>query len=74
MIFYAFYNAGLLEISPPEARDEKQFGFVDDVALLATGNNFTDTYEKLTDMMTRPSGAFDWSQTHNSQFELTKLL
>ena len=40
MLFYAFYNAGLLEISPPNASDEKQFGFVDDVALLAIGDNF----------------------------------
>lgn len=73
MIFYAFYNAGLLEISPPNAPDEKQFGFVDDVALLATGDNFAETYDKLTNMMTRPNGAFDWSETHCSQFELSKL-
>lgn len=73
MIFYAFYNAGLLEISPPDAQDEKQFGFVNDVALLAIGNNFTETYGKIKDMMTRPNGAFDWSISHNSQFELSKL-
>jgi hypothetical protein len=53
MIFYVFYNAGLLEISPPNAKDEKQFGYVDDVALLATGDNLTETYTKLADMMTR---------------------
>ena len=73
MIYYAFYNAGLLEISPPTARDEAQFGYVDDVALLAIGNNLTETHNKLTDMMTRPKGAFDWSESHNSQFELSKL-
>ena len=73
MIYYAFYNAGLLEISPQDSKDEKQFGFVDDVALLAIGKDFTETYRKLTDMMTRPSGAFDWSISHYSQFELSKL-
>ena len=73
MLFYAFYNAGLLEISPPSARDERQFGFVDDVALLAIGDSFEETYAKLTDMMNRPNGAFAWSETHNSQFELSKL-
>ena len=73
MIFYAFYNTGLLEISPPGAPNEKQFGFVDDVALLATGDNLTETYQRITDMMTRPNGAFDWSTSHNSQFELSKL-
>ena len=73
MIFYAFYNAGLLELSPPGSQDEGQFGFVDDVALLVTGDNFAKTHEKLADMMERPGGAFDWSESHNSQFELTKL-
>jgi len=58
MIFYAFYNAGLLEISPTNSRDEAQFGFVDDVALLATGDNLTETHEKLKDMMARQGGAF----------------
>jgi len=73
MIFYAFYNAGLLEISPPDSKDEAQFGFVDDVALLATGDNIEETHAKLADMMARPRGAFDWSESHNSQFELSKL-
>jgi len=73
MIYYAFYNAGLLEISPPDAQDEQQFGFVDDVALLAIGDNLTETHDKLANMMTRPGGAFDWSENHYSQFELSKL-
>ena len=73
MIFYVFYNAGLLEISPPNAPNEKQFSFVDDVALLAIGNTFGETYDKLTNMMSRPNSAFSWSETHNSQFKLSKL-
>ena len=51
MIYYAFYNAGLLEISPPSAHKESQFGYVDDVALLAIGNNTAETHNKLADMM-----------------------
>lgn len=73
MIFYMFYNAGLLELSPPNSKDESQFGFVDDVALLATGENFEETHHKLKNMMERHGGAFDWSKNHYSQFELTKL-
>ena len=73
MIFYVFYNAGLLKISPPDALDEKQFGFIDDIALLAIGNTFKETYGKLTNMISRPNGAFSWSETHNSQFKLSKL-
>ena len=73
MIFYAFYNSGLLELSPLTSKDESQFGYVDDVALLATGANFTESHRKLIDMMERPGGAFDWSDAHNSKFELSKL-
>ena len=73
MIYYAFYNAGLLELSPPGSRNEWQFGFVDDVALLATGDNFAETHKRLADMMGRTGGVFDWSESHNSQFELSKL-
>ena len=51
MLFYVFYNTGLLEISPPGAHDESQFSFVDNIALLAIGNSFKETYTKLTDMM-----------------------
>lgn len=73
MIYYAFYNAGLLEISPPGSKDEAEFGFVDDVALLAAGNTLEEAHNGLEDMMRRPGGAFDWSESHNSQFELSKL-
>ena len=73
MIYYAFYNAGLLEISPPGMQNENQFGYVDDVSLLAIGDNFVETHEGLSDMMTRPGGAFDWSESHGSRFELSKL-
>ena len=73
MIYYAFYNAGLLELSPPGSRDEGQFGFVDDVSLLTIGDNFTETHIGLANMMGRPGGAFDWSESHHSQFELSKL-
>jgi len=73
MIYYAFYNAGLLEISHPGARNENQFGFVDDVSLMAVGDNFVEAHQRLSSMMTRPGGAFDWSEKHGSQFELSKL-
>ena len=73
MIYYAFYNADLLELSPPGSKDEEQFGFVDDVTLFAAGDNFTEAHKTLADMMGRPGGAFDWPESHNSPFELSKL-
>ena len=59
MMFYAFYNARLLELSPHNTPNEKQLGFVDDVALLATGVNFEETHRKLKGMMEQTGGAFD---------------
>ena len=73
MLNYAFYNAGLLEITPPDATDEAVFGFVDDVAVLSIGKTFTVTHRKLGHMMGQLGGTFDWSESHNSQFELSKL-
>jgi len=37
------------------------------------GNNFIKTHKTLADMMGRPGGAFDWSESHKSLFELSKL-
>ena len=46
---------------------------MDDVTLLATGPMFEETHWKLKDMMERADGTFEWSESHNSPFELTKL-
>ena len=73
MMFYTFYNAGLLELSVPNSADERQFGFVDDVALLATARTIEEAHQKLKNMMERPGGALGWSRTHNSPFEMNKL-
>ena len=73
MLNHAFYNAGLLEITPPDAMDEAVFGFVDDITILSIGKTFTVTHRKLGHMMGQPGGAFNWSESHNSQYELSKL-
>jgi hypothetical protein len=73
MILYAFYNCPLIEIAKQPSKKELVLGFVDDVGLLAIGHDFTETHHTLREMMERPGGAFEWSWTHNSPFELTKL-
>jgi ribonuclease HI len=73
MVFYAFYNAPLIEVARASNPDELILGFVDDVTLLAFGPTFEDTHNTLRDMMERPGGGFDWSWSHNSPFELSKL-
>ena len=73
MMFYAFYNAGLLELSVPNSPDKQQFGFADDVALLATTWTTEEAHQNLKNMMERPGGALEWLRTHNSPFEMSKL-
>jgi ribonuclease HI len=71
MIFYAFYNAPLMEIA--SGPNEISAGFVDNVMFLATGDTLDEAHMQLKDMMERPAGGFSWSNLHNSPFELSKL-
>lgn len=71
MLFYGFYNAPLLETARPP--DELSPGFVDDSMMLAVGDTLSIVHSKLKDMMERPRGGFEWSRTHNSPFELSKV-
>ena len=72
MILYLFYNADLLDIGC--GRHEICLGYVDDLALVAMAGNFTDTHRLLNSMITWPEGAGDWSTSHNSKFEASKLV
>ncbi|KIM83299.1 hypothetical protein PILCRDRAFT_7244 [Piloderma croceum F 1598] len=40
---------------------------------LAVADTIVKAHTILRDMMERPNGGFDWSLTHNSPFELSKL-
>jgi hypothetical protein len=72
MLYYSFYNAPLLETA--KDHDELSPGFVDNSMMLAIGNNLAECHEKLKDMMERPGGGFEWSCTHNSPFEISKIV
>jgi len=67
MPWFNLYNADLLNI------DEHIFAFVDDMVLLAIGDDFRDTHRTLLVMMTQPGGALQWSREHNSPFEFSKF-
>lgn len=71
MVLYLFYNSELIEI--PRFPSEGSTSFVDDAALIATGKTFKVTHRILQRMMTRPGGAYEWSKTHNSNFEISKF-
>ena len=70
-VFYGFYNADL--ITPSSDPNELKSAFVDDTVYLAAGNTFQENNDKLSNMMTRPNGANEWSASHNSNFEIDKF-
>ena len=71
MVLYQYYNVDLLDI-PTEA-NEAAAAYVDDAILIATATTFPQAHDILADMMTRPGGAIEWSNNHNSRFEFSKL-
>ena len=71
VILYNIYHSSLTSI--PKHKFETTAGYIDDAALLVEGPDFTSTNTRLKDMMERQGGALDWSQSHNSPFEMSKL-
>ena len=71
MLLYIIYNADLLDL-PDNPLSEDAIGYVDDVALLAIGEDFEETTHRLETIMKKDEGGLEWSKTHNSRFEVTK--
>ena len=71
MVMYQYYNADLLDI--PRENSEGAIAYVDDTLLLATAEHFEEAHDKLASMMDREGGVTEWSKTHNSPLEYSKL-
>ena len=71
MLLYIIYNADMLEI-PDDELKEDAIGYVDDIALVAKGEDFEETTRRLKAMMTKEDGGLQWSKEHNSKFEVSK--
>ena len=71
MILYQFYNTDLLDI--PANKSETAIAYVDDTLMLVVANTFEEVHLTLADMMTREGGVMDWSKSHNSPLEYSKL-
>lgn len=71
MVLYQFYNADILDI--PSMANEAALAYVDDALILASAPDFDATHNILNNMMTREGGIYDWSTTHNSPLEHSKL-
>jgi len=70
MILYLYYNTDLLDIA--SSKQEMCLGYVDNMALVAVGSSCEETHQMLKDMMTRPGGAYESSDSHNSKFKTSK--
>ncbi|KAG9223182.1 hypothetical protein CCMSSC00406_0000129 [Pleurotus cornucopiae] len=72
MILYLFYNADLVDV-PADDKGEAAIAYVDDVTFIVEAKTLRGAHRKLSDMMTRCGGGYEWSATHNSRFESSKL-
>jgi ribonuclease HI len=72
MVMYQFYNTDLIDI--PKHPEEDAEAYVDDTFMLASGKDFPSAHRKLVTMMTRDGGVEDWSKTHSSPLEYSKLV
>jgi len=72
MALYQYYNADLLNI--PSNKDKDVMAFVDDSFMLAIADTFEEAHEILADMMGREGGVAEWTTTHNSPLEYSKLM
>jgi len=71
MIFYSFYNAQLIQSATNI--EETVLSFINDSMLLVTSKSLLEVDIAIRDIMEHPNRGFDWSITHNSPYELTKL-
>ena len=72
MALYQFYNADILEI--PRESHEAAKAYVDNAILIATASNFKEAHKTLAAMMTRTGSMVEWSKSHNSSIEYSKLV
>jgi hypothetical protein len=73
MLLYILYNAPLINIADPTAKEECIIGYIDDTTLLASGKTFNDAHNTIKHMMERENGVFNWSRTYSSPLEMNKL-
>ena len=72
LIAWVIYNHQILKIFN-KALKETGFLYVDDAAVLVTGEDFNITHDKLKNVMNREGGIMDWATAHNCLFGLDKF-
>jgi hypothetical protein len=46
---------------------------VDDVALITTGKDFSETHQKICNIMNHAGGIFEWAALYNCEFGIEKI-
>ena len=72
LISWIIYNHRILNIFK-KADKETEFLYIDDTAVLVTGNDFNHTHEKLKAIMNREGGVSEWAAKHNCSFGIEKF-
>ena len=71
MIMYLFYNADLVEMAT--AKGQLAVAFMDDASLYTEGDTYNEAYASLIEMLLKPGGEKEWTETHHSRFEKSKF-
>ena len=71
MLLYAFYNMDLINIM--KGKLELSTGFVDDCTFVVIADDLDSAHATLKNMMEDTDRGLEWSHSHNSPFELSKL-
>lgn len=72
VILFQFYNSDLPDLAREHGQVEVYLN-IDDAVAIKIANTREDALKGLADFMTQDGAAQDWSQEHNSQFELSKF-
>ncbi|KAG2055597.1 hypothetical protein BDR06DRAFT_837018, partial [Suillus hirtellus] len=73
LLGFIFYNTDVLQVADPNPhRGELSLGFIDNIALAATGGSYEKANGKLVNMMEKNSGTLYWSREHNTEFKQDK--
>ena len=51
------------------AKGQLEVAFVDDASLYVEGDTYDEAYASLKEMLLKPGGAKEWTETHHSRFE-----
>ena len=64
MLLYTLYNTDLLDL-PDNQEAKDAIGYIDDIALIAIGDDLTETTNQLKNLMTKAGRGLEWSLKHH---------